>query len=726
MSKRPLDESPARGVSPPPSEQLTHNGLLPINDLLSPTPEQQSSTGSKRPRNFIATVACETCRLKKTRCDESRPKCGLCKSLGQECVYNERKTSKRDHSLTLIMSTLHRLETKLENVPVNVRNEIKALQAQMPQPPDGPTDINTPGRATATPKHDRHVSTGTPRTLIPSGEPEVFEFDERPNATLANGLVSISFSQHGVVLWPGARNILPQRLLEAHEKLGKNYVIDAEMNRPPLPMYIYPFPPQAGDDWLETLPLAMIKGLSTAFFATISPFTPIMDKNFYFALTLGAAIESGFGYTMESCLVLIIMALGCLAVHAHHEGDYPLPGTRGSHFESPDWLGVVQEEPPGLRFFNEARRRIGFLMCDNDIQSCQFYLLSSVYYQQILRPMDSWAMIHRAATGCLSILTNHDVNFDEWEGDMKSRVFWNCLMNETILVQELHLPPSGLSRFEEVVPIPKFIGFETLGFVSARFSPADEIDDSFFQYHFLAQVAHRIILTRIRHSLYFYSDSGTFPKPAVNAELHHQLEQWRLNLPSGLQFSDTVPTATTTPAANAATPTLSTTSPQTITASPNPHPISPHHLSITNTTTSTRPLNPAVAVSDAMLRGRYMIAKFHIGRPYLYKALRIPSLLTEDDLEQVRRGLQNAMDWPIIHGIFCDMKSCIPIKFAFCSQFFGQILLFYCIAQSPDSRVRSTLPAGWERWNQEMLRFLEDCAVYSPAVAKDLELLRLL
>jgi hypothetical protein len=37
----------------------------------------------------------------------------------------------------------------------------------------------------------------------------------------------------------------------------------------------------------------------------------------------------------------------------------------------------VQEETPGLRFFNEARRRIGFLMCDNDIQSCQFYLLSS-------------------------------------------------------------------------------------------------------------------------------------------------------------------------------------------------------------------------------------------------------------------------------------------------------------------------------------------------------------
>ncbi|KAL4929860.1 putative C6 finger domain protein [Aspergillus undulatus] len=720
MSKRPLEESPSRGDSAPP-KHLNHNGLLPINDLLSPTPDQQSS--SKKPRNFIATVACETCRLKKTRCDESRPKCGLCKSLGLECVYNERKTSKRDHSLTLIMSTLHRLETKLENLPGNVRDEIQSLQAQLPmarvEPPVSVLAEDTRGRAVG-----KLVSAATPQTLIPSGEPEVFEFDERPNAITANGLVSISFSQHGVVLWPGAREILPQRLLDAHEKLGKNYVIDTEMNRPPLPMYFDPFPTHAGDVWLETLPLAMIKGLSIAFFATFNPFTPIMDKNFYFAFTLGAAIESGFGYTMESCIVLNIMALGCLAVHAHHEGDYPLPGTRGTHFEPPDWMGVVQEEPPGLRFFNEARRRIGFLMCDNDIQSCQFYLLSSVYYSQILRPMDSWAMIHRAATGCLSILTNHDVNFDEWEGDMKSRVFWNCLMNETILVQELHLPPSGLSRFEEVVPIPKFIGFETLGFVPSRFSfssSEDTIDDSFFQYHFLAQVAHRIILTRIRHSLYFYSGSGTFPHPAVNGELHHQLGQWRRNLPLGLQFSDTAAPFPST--ANTAAPSpQTTTSPNTNTNSIN----SPHPLTPRNTAQTARPFSPAIAVAEAMLRGRYMIAKFHIGRPYLYKALRIPHLLTEDDLEQIRSGLANAMNWPVALGMFKEMRSCIPIKFAFCSQFFGQILLFYCISNSPDPRVCGTLPSGWERWNQEMMSFLEDCAIYSPAVAKDLELLRLL
>jgi hypothetical protein len=69
-----------------------------------------------------------------------------------------------------------------------------------------------------------------------------------------------------------------------------------------------------------------------------------------------------------------------------------------------------------------------------------------------------------------------------------------------------------------------------------------------------------------------------------------------------------------------------------------------------------------------MLQARYRICKFHIGRPYLYKALRAPTLLTEEDLEQIRSGLKYAMDWPMVRGVFQQMKSCIPIKFAFCSQ----------------------------------------------------------
>lgn len=270
------------------------------------------------------------------------------------------------------MSTLHRLESKLESLPAAIGGEAQSVQDQMTQTLNGLRELNQPAYASSA---KQTPLTNRPQDLTPTGEPHAL--DEPQDSSDSAGQVSISFSQHGVILWPGAREILPDRILQAHERLGKNYVVDLEMKRPPLPMHICPFPLQSGDGWLEALPLAMIKGLSDAFFSTFNPFTPIMDKNFYFAFTLGAAIESGFGYTMESCLVLNVMALGCLAVVAHQEGNYPLPGSRSGRFDPPEWTSVVQEVPSGLRFFNEARRRIGFLMCGNDIQSCQFYLLSS-------------------------------------------------------------------------------------------------------------------------------------------------------------------------------------------------------------------------------------------------------------------------------------------------------------------------------------------------------------
>src|ERR1700709_2879415 len=94
-----------------------------------------------------------------------------------------------------------------------------------------------------------------------------------------------------------------------------------------------------------------------------------------------------------------------------------------------------------------------------------------------------------------------DICWEEWDGDVLSRLFWTSLMLESIGVQELNLPSSGLGEFESIVPIPKFRPYPH------RHNPYKtqlQPDDTFFQFHFLAQVAHRIMLTRIRNTLYFY------------------------------------------------------------------------------------------------------------------------------------------------------------------------------------------------------------------------------
>lgn len=164
--------------------------------------------------------------------------------------------------------------------------------------------------------------------------------------------------------------------------------------------------------------------------------------------------------------------------------------------------------------------------------------------------------------------------------------------------------------------------------------------------------------------------------------MHHQLEQWRSNLPSTLQFADN-----------------------------------------DNANSS---LSPAHVIAKAMLRTRYLVAKFHIGRPFLYKALHAPAYTTPSEYNEVKKGLEGAMYWPTTMGLCARMEAALPIKFGWSSQCFGQILLFTAVARSPSPELRATLPEGWEGWVQMMMELIGSCARESPGIAKDYELLQLI
>jgi hypothetical protein len=496
--------------------------------------------------------------------------------------------------------------------------------------------------------------------------------------------INLSFSQHEVALWPAVRQILPHGFVSAREQLPREYIVEVESQRQALSMAINCPPGHYPEHWLTGLPLSIVKGLSDAYFAVFNRSTPVLDKFYFFSNTLSTAIDTDFGYNTETCLVLNVLALGCLAVKAHEEGGFPLPSRlhgNGGVFVRPEWYDLISDLPPGLRFFNEARKRFGFLMCQNDIQTAQFHMLTTLYYAQILRPIDSWTTVNRASLCCISILKRSEsMDFEQWESDMFARVFWSTLMYETIITQELNLPLSGLLEYEADMPIPKFTPCPRPKTSISGLLVDD--DDSFFNFHFLAQAAHRILLTRIRKNLYWFVEREGSPAPKITLEMHHQLEQWRTNLPPSLQFSD-VEDADDSP-------------------------------------------SPAHVIARAMLRSRYLVAKFHIGRPFLYKALHFPGHMTEQEYREVGEGLRGGMYWPTTMGLCVQMKSALPIKFGWCSQCFGQVLLFYAVARSPDAKLRATLPAGWQEWVQMMMRLIQECAAESPAIAKDAELLRLL
>jgi hypothetical protein len=594
--------------------------------------------------------------------------------------------------MAVAINAIRRLESKVEELTTAV-NTARSPPAPPPLPAplvdhrspystfSQPSPVGqVPGFTSTLPHHDRssvHELAMSPQTVATPGK--------SPFSVPEPSKIALSFSQHRVALWPAVKHVLPAEFSAARADLAQDYIVELESQRALLPVNIDRPYGTFPDSWLMSLSQSVVKGLADAYFAVFHRNTPILDKFFFHSSTLGAAMENEFGYDIESCLVLVVLALGCLAVKTHEEGDFALPSRHHSSvrgFNRPEWYELTEDVIPGLKFFNEARRRFGFLMCQTDLQAGQFYMLSTLYYAQILRPLDSWTTVNRAALCCTTILSRTEItDFDQWEGDIFSRLFWNTLMYETVITQELDLlPHSGLLEYEPDVPLPKFTSCPRLN-TSIAGLLTDE-DDPFFNFHFLAQAAHRIILTRVKQSLYFFAEREAYPSANITSEMHHQLEQWRDNLPLSLQFSD-------------------------------------------NESADDSP-SPAHVIAKAMLRSRYLVAKFHIGRPFLYKALHAPAFTNDAEYDEVREGLRGGMYWPTTMGLCTQMLTALPLKFGWCCQCFGQVLLFHAVARSPDQKLRDTLPAGWQEWVQIMMALIESCARDSPGIAKDAELLRLL
>ncbi|KIW35340.1 uncharacterized protein PV07_02041 [Cladophialophora immunda] len=608
------------------------------------------SRPAKRQRNFIARQACEACRMKKTRCDEDMP-CSLCKSLGIECTYAERKPTKNEISMSMIFNTLRRMESKLDHLSV------PAIAKAIQEPEGHRSDSNLPHNES--PYHmDSVVSHQSLSSPLSSTR-------QLPRQSSAQSAV-LSFSARQTIHWPGVQALLPSSLTSEVRNLERSYPTLLESARPSLEPVISAQGAMSTPDWLVSLSLSSVKDLSNAYFDTFNRVYPCIDRDFYFLSTLAVVVREGFGHGIESCLVLNVMALGCMGLKAYEEGGFEISNQASI---TPIIRHIMEEEIAGLSFFNEARRRVGFCLSERDIQACQYYLTSAVFYAQAMRPVDKWLEAGRAAVICTAYWKCPPEPVDEWLADMQARLFWCSLMLESLVVQELELPPSSLKAWEEDVPLPKFTTYPYA--IGSR--PQDS-DDSFYHYHFLAQIAHRIILNRIKDELFFSN-----PSTKVAEELRHQLEQWRANLPQALRYA-------------------SGREQQSFEC-------------------------PADAVVVALLQMRYRVSIFHLGRPFLYKAIQNPASVNDTELRLCAEALEYAMDWHMTLDVCARMQNFEPLKYFACGQFFGQLLIFHAFKNSPDFRLRDSLPSGFEPWCTRMVKFIYDFVDSSPTIAKDLELL---
>ena len=112
--------------------------------------------------------------------------------------------------------------------------------------------------------------------------------------------------------------------------------------------------------------------LATAYFDTFNLIYPFMDRQNFISDTLAKVYTEGFGVDPDSVIALLVFALGELAKDG--SCGNPIEEYKGR----PSGVrGGTASTPPGIALFNEARKRIGFVLTGYDLEHIQIYSLAA-------------------------------------------------------------------------------------------------------------------------------------------------------------------------------------------------------------------------------------------------------------------------------------------------------------------------------------------------------------
>lgn len=113
--------------------------------------------------------------------------------------------------------------------------------------------------------------------------------------------------------------------------------------------------------------------LAARYFDTFNIIYPLLDADDFHDHVLPTVLRDGFGDgDATSVIALLVFALGKMA----RDGTFGEPIAEQPNFKTGLRGGSI-DRPPGLDFFNEARKRIGFIMSQCDLESIQALLLAA-------------------------------------------------------------------------------------------------------------------------------------------------------------------------------------------------------------------------------------------------------------------------------------------------------------------------------------------------------------
>ncbi|KIW15801.1 hypothetical protein PV08_05851 [Exophiala spinifera] len=562
------------------------------SEASSPAPEEfldsrkpEAERGTKRKRQDLASVACNSCRSRKGKCDEVRPVCGTCIRLNQRCVYEERRKPKLEVILGDILNSLQLLQLSTDQILSSRSRPVR----------NRPRPAASPQPESSTVHHSQlHQLPTASWAHLPveqsQDSPDVTDFRDFRHATAAHKLYSWPQIQRSVT---GVDIMYPIVAEFAHTTLSTSII-------PPFRLAQVQHPGQA--DFTDCITGRDVRTLLGHYFRDYYPVYPIVAKPRINEISQTIILDRGFGLDSESCMLLLVFALGAFSAYFHGEADWGQAGADSA------------ATPPGIGFFNKARHMLA-LLPKGRIETAQCHVLTGLYYAQLLRAYDFWSSIHEAAITICHIISLSGP--DKVSADIV-RGFWVTYILESTILAELDLPASKLYQLQDTVPLP--FGYDD------GHSPTTD-SDSECHFVLLANIALRKLLNRAYQTIYSTDSLGAVapdmsnPHTSLNYELSLQLDRWRHHLPPSISSK------------------MDTDWVDYVGESPN-------NLM-------------------GLLRARYWVSKFVVYRPYILKAISAePGDLTSDDLHKVEECLDAGLRVPQEVGLLTTRARLVVSPFA--------------------------------------------------------------
>ncbi|KAL5356490.1 C6 zinc finger domain protein [Aspergillus floccosus] len=352
-----------------------------------PSPRGTAAYPRKR-----AVIACQVCRARRTKCDNRKPSCSFCLKVGAQCIQSAVDLSSFDPASIKILEQLSEL-----------KDAVGKCQAA----------IETLGNVVA------HVQAST--TVASTGS---------PGQTVSD--VDLA-------------RLLPPSI----EALCQSPILDL----PPInPGWDGLSSTSASTDTGTTLSLDNLeprftRPLLDQFFQYVHVKNPVLDEPHTRRLVAHFCAE-GLDWSPESCLALLVLALGATA----------------TPFEPPD---QVQNESTSLSraraFYKAAQKRLALTVDGPDrILEAQCHFLSGVYAATLFQPDTAWKFFLHALACCQTFRfqsshTSSDAQPTRGQRSLtwEQTIYWSSWKSERELRSGMTTPDFALSQ-AELVTYPQF------------------------------------------------------------------------------------------------------------------------------------------------------------------------------------------------------------------------------------------------------------------------------